>query len=196
MRRIICVTCLLIHLLSSVPAAEEEGLASWYGGKFQGRTTASGEVFDTNLLTAAHKELAFDTLVKVTNLRNEQSVIVRINDRGPFVEGRIIDLSRAAADAIGLVSMGVAPVKVEIVETPPPSSDLYSIQIGAYRQLANAMKVKERVERAGIAVTVKGADDGIHRVSIPEVHESKIEAMREILRQAGFPHCLVKRIYP
>jgi rare lipoprotein A len=86
------------------------GLASWYGEKFQGRRTASGERFDMNALTAAHPSLPFGTLVRVRNPRNGREIEVRINDRGPFTGGRIIDLSRAAADAIGLVQAGVGPV--------------------------------------------------------------------------------------
>lgn len=93
----------------------EEGMASWYGPGFAGRLTASGEIFDPNDLTAAHRTLPFGTRVRVTNLRNGRSVVVRINDRGPFKAGRVIDLSRAAAEAIGLVTAGVARVVVEPV---------------------------------------------------------------------------------
>jgi len=90
----------------------EQGMASWYGEKFHGRRTASGEPFDMNALTAAHKTLPFGTQVRVRHARTGREVVVRINDRGPHVRGRIIDLSRAAAAAIGLVQTGVAPVVV------------------------------------------------------------------------------------
>ncbi len=96
----------------------EVGYASYYSTEFKGRRTASGEIFDPMKLTAAHKKLPFGTLVKVTNLENHKSVIVRINDRGPFVKGRIIDLSYKAALKIGLVSKGVAKVKLEVVRWP------------------------------------------------------------------------------
>ena len=89
-----------------------EGMASWYGPGFAGRLTASGEVFDPNELTAAHKTLPFGTRLRVTHLRSGRSVVVRINDRGPFVGDRIIDLSRAAAEAIGLVGSGVGRVRL------------------------------------------------------------------------------------
>ena len=194
MRRIICI--LLIAFIFPVLASAEEGLASWYGGKFQGRQTASGEVFDTNLLTAAHKELAFGTIVRVTNLRNDQAVTVRINDRGPFVRGRIIDLSRAAAEAVDLVSMGVAPVKVEVLESPPRNLNLYGIQIGAYRQEENAVRAKDRIEQEGFTVALLETEDGIYRVTIPDVQESDIDPLRNILQEAGFPHCLVRRQTP
>jgi rare lipoprotein A len=101
-----------------IPAQQEQagedeiarGQASWYGGKFHGRRTASGERFDMNALTAAHPKLPFGTRVRVRNPRNGREVVVRINDRGPFTGGRIIDLSRAAAEAIGLIQAGVGPV--------------------------------------------------------------------------------------
>lgn len=91
----------------------QSGVASWYGGYFHGRTTANGEKYNQWAMTAAHKTLPFGTRVKVTNTRNGDSVIVRINDRGPFIAGRIIDLSKAAANDIGM--SGVAPVKVAIL---------------------------------------------------------------------------------
>jgi len=109
-----------------VPAAEAEerepfqrGIASWYGLPFHGRKTANGERFDMNALTAAHPSLPFGTRVKVRSLVNGREVIVRINDRGPFTPGRIIDLSHAAAKAIGLVGFGVKRVSLTLVEPDP-----------------------------------------------------------------------------
>jgi len=96
----------------------ERGMASWYGPGFAGRRTANGEVFDPSQLTAAHKELPFNTLVRVTNEDNGRSVVVRINDRGPFKPGRIIDLSRAGAEAIDMIGGGVARVTVEVLTLP------------------------------------------------------------------------------
>jgi len=94
----------------------EAGKASFYAMKFQSRQTASGERFDQSANTAAHKNLPFGTKVKVTNVKNGKSVIVRINDRGPFVRGRIIDLSRSAFSSIGNISAGVIDVKVEVID--------------------------------------------------------------------------------
>ncbi len=91
------------------------GPASWYGGKFHGRTTANGERYDMNEMTAAHRSLPFGTQVRVTNERNGRSVVVRINDRGPFVGNRVIDLSRGAAAAVGMVRSGVAPVRIDVL---------------------------------------------------------------------------------
>lgn len=103
---------------SSIPsnANASSGQASYYGQKFHGRTTANGERFDMHGLTAAHRTLPFGTRVRVTNSRNKQSVTVRINDRGPFTGGRVIDLSRSAASKIGMIKSGVAPVNIEILD--------------------------------------------------------------------------------
>ncbi|MDD2865874.1 MAG: septal ring lytic transglycosylase RlpA family protein [Candidatus Omnitrophica bacterium] len=91
------------------------GIASWYGRRFMGKKTASGEVFDPEKMTAAHRRLAMGTLVRVTNLKNGRQVMVRINDRGPYIPGRIIDLSRAAARTMDMIERGLAPVRMEIV---------------------------------------------------------------------------------
>ena len=93
------------------------GLASWYGKPFHGRTTASGERYDMNAMTAAHRTLAFGTRVRVVNLKNGKSVVVRINDRGPFVKGRIVDLSRRAADQLAFRQDGVTKVRVEVLKS-------------------------------------------------------------------------------
>ncbi len=95
--------------------ANRRGRASWYGRRFHGRRTASGETFNAYSHTAAHRSLPFGTRVRVTNLNNGRSVVVRINDRGPYSGGRIIDLSRAAAEAIGMLRTGTAPVRVEVL---------------------------------------------------------------------------------
>ena len=96
-----------------------KGMASWYGPGFNGKRTASGERFNQGKLTAAHKTLPFGTLVRVTNLQNARTVEVRINDRGPFVRGRIIDLSRGAAERLDMIRTGVVPVEVMILRLGP-----------------------------------------------------------------------------
>ena len=92
------------------------GIASWYGGRYHGRTTASGEVFDKYAPTAAHRTLPFGSWVQVTNLANGRSVTVKINDRGPFIDGRIIDVSRRVAENLGFINQGVARVRVQLVQ--------------------------------------------------------------------------------
>ncbi|OGI00058.1 MAG: hypothetical protein A2Y25_09100 [Candidatus Melainabacteria bacterium GWF2_37_15] len=93
----------------------ETGVASWYGGHFHGRRAADGSAYNMNKFTAAHKTLPFGSIVKVTNLRNNNSCVVKITDRGPFIEGRIIDLSRVAAEEIGMLGSGVSKVKIEVL---------------------------------------------------------------------------------
>jgi len=99
----------------------ELGLASWYGEERQGNTTASGEVFDMNSLTAAHRSLPIGTKLKVTNLKNNRSLVVTINDRGPFIATRILDVSKAAAFRLGFMASGLALVRAEIVSRPSGS---------------------------------------------------------------------------
>lgn len=108
--------CLLSSccLLGTPPRAAEYGLASYYGPEFHGKSTASGEIFDQHDLTCAHRDLPFGTRVRVTNTKNNRSVIVRVNDRGPWVRGRVIDLSYAAAKKIGMLGDGVVRVKIEV----------------------------------------------------------------------------------
>jgi len=96
-------------------AHQQVGVASWYGARFHGRTTASGEPYDMNAMTAAHPKLPFGTKVRVTNLDNGRSVVLRINDRGPFVKPRIIDVSRHAAEHLGFLGAGLAKVRVEVI---------------------------------------------------------------------------------
>jgi len=134
-----------------------EGIASWYGPKFHGKKTASGEVFDMYDLTAAHNTLPMGTFCVVTNLDTDESVTIRINDRGPFVKDRVIDLSYAAAKVIGMIETGTAPVHVEVLgseesvpgyetaSTPPPENYgeeveglTYTIQVGSFTDRANA----------------------------------------------------------
>ena len=94
------------------------GAASWYGPTFQGRTTANGELYDMTAFTAAHMTLPFGAMVRLINTRNGKSTVVRINDRGPFVEGREIDVSYQAAEKLGLVSRGVSKLRIELLEVP------------------------------------------------------------------------------
>lgn len=103
-------------LPGSGSAKIEQGMASYYGDEFQGKKTASGELYDREAYTCAHQTLAFGTRVRVTNLKNKKSVLVRVNDRGPWVKGRIIDLSYAAAKDLGMISDGIIKVKITILK--------------------------------------------------------------------------------
>ena len=182
------------------PGAREKGLASWYGRPYHGRRTASGEVYDMYGLTAAHRTLPFGTRVEVTRRDNGRSVIVRINDRGPFVKHRIIDLSYGAAKKIGLDVDGVAPVTLRVLapgerapdrakgegkrkETPPAERagphDCYWVQVGAFREHAHAAAVRDRLEDAGHHALVMEGPSGLERVRLgPFENRKDAEAAR------------------
>jgi rare lipoprotein A len=126
-------------------SAEETGVASWYGHPFDGRLTANGEIYDMEKMTAAHRTLPFGTVLRVHNQTNSQTTEVRINDRGPFVQGRIIDLSHAAAQAITMP--GVANVRLEIISMPRTRApDVFAVQIGSFSQRAGAEQLRKQME--------------------------------------------------
>lgn len=129
----------------------ETGLASWYGHPYDGRQAANGEIYDMETLVAAHRTLPFDAWVRVVNVTNDKSVEVRIIDRGPFVDGRIIDLSHAAAKAIDLIGPGVAQVRIEVIRMPELTAPtLFAVQVGAFRERANAQRIRAQMaERYG-----------------------------------------------
>ena len=133
------------------PVSTEVGLASWYGPPYAGRKGADGTVYDQNAMTAAHLTLPMGTMVRVTNLTTNQSVVVKITDRGPFVRGRIIDLSLAAAKATGVYRVGVAKVKVEAFPAPvrvnADPGGRWCVQIGAFTRESDAVKLKEDLLR-------------------------------------------------
>ena len=167
--------------------ASEVGMASWYGHPYHGRPAASGEIYDMEKLTAAHRTLDFGTWVNVRNLENGKSVKVRINDRGPFTEGRIIDLSHAAARAIGMLGNGTARVRVEILSHPGAliSGEFYGVQVGAFKNRSNAERLqKEMRGRYGAAqLVLRQGDIPLWRVVVGR--ESSLEganALAERLR--------------
>lgn len=131
----------------------EEGIASWYGPKFHGKLTANGEQYDMYGLTAAHRTLPFNTLVRVENKSNGKSVTVRINDRGPYAKNRIIDLSRRAASEIDMIGPGTAPVELFLVEGDLSSDratalnrPTYTVQLGSYRGEQQAFELSRKIE--------------------------------------------------
>lgn len=151
----------------------EEGNASWYGDPFNGRRASNGEVYDMHKLTAAHRTLPFNTMVRVTNLNNGKSTVVRITDRGPFVEGRIIDLSLAAAREIESVGPGVVPVRLEVL-TPgvDVTGGFFTVQVGAFRDPANAQRLRDRLSVSYSPIFIQQYDspDGLYyRVRVGKV---------------------------
>jgi rare lipoprotein A len=125
----------------------EQGIASWYGVPFHGRRAANGEVYDMNQPTAAHRTLPFGSIVRVSNLDNGRKTEVRITDRGPFVEGRIIDLSFEAARAVDMVGAGIARVRLELLSAGrlPAGAGNFTVQVGAFTQRGNAERLRDRL---------------------------------------------------
>ncbi len=180
------------------PGFYREGVASWYGHPFHGCPTASGEIYDMNGLTAANKELPLGTRVRVTNLENGRQVEVVINDRGPFVKNRIIDLSLGAARRLDLVRNGTARVRIEILKLPPRFSDSdrhpFAIQFAAYGNREKALELKEKLSRLNPGVfieTVNREDGPLYRVRLGWFR-TRVEARKEALRM-GRDEALVFR---
>ena len=151
----------------------EEGNASWYGEPFHGRRASNGEIYDMYKLTAAHRTLPFETMVRVTNLSNGKSTVVRITDRGPFIENRIIDLSLAAAREIDSVGPGVVPVRVEILSSGvDPTAGFFTVQVGAFRERANAERLRDRLSASYSPIFIQQYDspDGLfYRVRVGKI---------------------------
>ena len=173
------------------PGATEFGEASWYGIEERGRPTANGEPMDPGAMTAAHKTLPFGTVVEVTDRDTGNSVRVRINDRGPFSPGRIIDLSHEAARRLGIVARGVAPVSVTIVERAPAS--VFTVQTGAFRAASGAARLAEAIRAAGYPASVSETDGGVHRVRVGRYAErSEANRIRRELRTLGYDALVVQ----
>jgi rare lipoprotein A len=170
----------------------EEGNASWYGVPFHGRRASNGEVYDMYKLTAAHRTLPFETMVRVTNLNNGKSTVVRITDRGPFVDNRIIDLSLAAAREVDSVGPGVVPVRVEVLSPGvDPTSGFFTVQVGAFRDRANAERLRDRLSLNYSPIFIQQYDspDGVfYRVRVGKISgEEEARQFGEQLRsREGF----------
>lgn len=181
------------HVMDSADGYVEEGVASWYGEKFHGRRTSSGEEYDMYALTAAHTRLPLPTYVRVTNLENDRSVVLRVNDRGPFAHNRIIDLSYAAAHRLDVVDSGTARVRVEALSGDGGNEQIPSgrvrIQVGAFGESANARRLKDQLERQGIRPVQIQSDGGrrsVYRVQVgPLEGEDMIRRMMDRLTGAG-----------
>ena len=159
----------------------ETGIASWYGHPYHGRQAANGEIYDMETMTAAHRTLPFNTWVRVYDLDNNKTTEVRIIDRGPFVDGRIIDLSHAAAREIEMIGPGVAKVRIEVIKTPPEAAPgLFGVQVGAFRNRENAEGLRKRMaDRYGTARLLERAESpGLWRVLVGA--EASLEAANQL----------------
>jgi rare lipoprotein A len=165
----------------------ETGVASWYGRPYDGRPAANGEIYDMEKMTAAHRTLPFNTWVRVLDLDTSKSVDLRIIDRGPFVDGRIIDISHAAAQVIEMIGPGTARVRVEVIRLPEVIEGMgYAVQVGAFRDRRNAERVRAQMEeRYGTARLVpRAGNPEIWRVLVgSEPTESQASGLAERIRK-------------
>lgn len=201
---VMITSCGIVRETTVIPSEKGallgQGVASWYGPDFHGKATANGETYNMNDLTAAHRTLPFNTIVYVENLENGQNVVVRINDRGPYVDNRIIDLSRQAAREIDMIHSGIANVELFLIEegdrpitTQHTSSrETYTIQIASFEREQEAINHANsvsgsRVERVGIG------NNMVYRVyyGVYESREAALRAQRDL--QARGIHGFVKQ---
>lgn len=184
---------------SPVDAYSETGLASWYGRSFHGKRTSSGERFDMHAMTAAHKELPMNTVLKVKNLENGKEAVVRVNDRGPYAGKRIIDLSQSAAKALKLAKKGTARVEITVLSGPDgdhpaiydggpgafKATEQFFIQVGAFSRKHYAEKMQQRFEKSGYNVEIRqviGRKSTIYKVLVAAgtTHDKALVTERKI----------------
>ena len=190
----------------------ESGVASWYGPNFHGKKTANGEIFNMNLLTAAHKTLQLPSLVKVTNLENNRSLILRVNDRGPFVKNRIIDVSKKAASILGFQKNGTANVIVEYygrakiydrdgkiikqknkVSEKNEKSSFY-IKIGLFSEITNVEKIRSQLKNLG-KIKISKNQLGYKVLLGPFANKSYTARVLSNLKEKGFKDAVIENIY-
>jgi len=175
----------------------EEGNASWYGNPFHGRRSSNGEVYDMYKLTAAHRTLPFETMVRVTNLNNGKTTTVRITDRGPFVDNRIIDLSQAAAREIESIGPGVVPVRVEVLGNVDVTAGFFTVQVGAFHDRGNAERLRDRLNASYSPIFVQqydSSDGAFYRVRVGRISgQQEAHDFGEKLRTAeGFSPMVIR----
>ncbi len=194
--------CAIHPQLPPQPGKPQVGVASWYGPGFHGQLTSNGEVYDQHELTAAHPTLPLGTLVRVTNLDSGRSVDVRVNDRGPFVKGRAIDLSHAAAQRIGMLGPGTAPVRIDVLERPPGgfARVAYCVQVGAFREEEKARTLRadlvDQYERVYISAVLTRADR-VYRVRVgPYPDRADAERRAGELQRSGLAGIVAEEPQP
>lgn len=181
--------------------SEMTGIASWYGPKFHGKLTANGERFNTYSLTAAHKTLPLNSVVKVTSLVNGKEVIVRINDRGPYAKGRILDLSKAAAVRLNMLKDGTMPVKLEVLRLGDNkyqrySSTRYDIQVASFRDIEKAHALCNRLAKENVKAEISKRNVSgttVYRVEIHGLTYGMLHSQKLALHSVGIHDYLIKK---
>jgi rare lipoprotein A len=185
------------------PRVSQTGIASWYGPGFHGKATASGVVYNQHDLTAAHQTLPLGTRVLVTNLDNGRSIEVLINDRGPFAKARIIDLSYAAAESLGMIGPGTIPVRIEVVSSGADKISLikdsldYTLQLGSFSVLENARQLRDLVASKFSEVSIvplNTSTSTFYRVQLGKFStRSSAEEQARRVTQAGYPVVILEK---
>ena len=208
---------LALSSLSFASVYKSNAKASYYAEKFHGRKTANGEIFNMNAMTCAHKTLPFGTVLRVTNLGNNKSVDVRVNDRGPFVKGRELDLSKEAAKKIGMIKNGTANVRIEILgigndvyktsvakttsvekktvlkSQASDSAKIWDIQVGSFSNKENANRLAQNLLKEGFEDVYFQKTSSVVRVVIKNVADSELESVEKKLRSAGCFEYVLKK---
>jgi rare lipoprotein A len=179
------------------PGWSESGIASWYGNPYHGRATSSGEIYDMDQLTAAHRTLPYGAIVRVTNLTNQRKVEVRINDRGPFIDGRIIDVSRAAARSINLIGPGTARVRLDLLsyDRAPSTRASYAVQLGRFLSADDGERLRRQLGKhyTPIEVFPRPSAPGEFVVRLARVpSESEAREIVESIRRDWGPAFVVR----
>lgn len=176
--------------------AVQRGVASWYGGEFHGRRTASGKIYDMHDMTAAHRELPLGTLLEVRNLENGKAIRVEVTDRGPFAKGRLLDVSYAAAKELGMIQKGTARVELQILSlgggpSGPNTATRFSVQVGAFKNPDNALKLQQELK--ALRPDVELIQDGRwHKVRIGLFNSlSRAEEVKDELAKLGYSSAVV-----
>ena len=187
----------------TAPRVSQTGIASWYGPGFHGKTTASGIIYNQHDLTAAHQTLPLGTRVLVTNLDNGRSIEVLINDRGPFAKGRIIDLSYAAGESLGMIGPGTIPVRIEVIGSRADKISFikdsldYTLQLGSFSVLENARQLRDRVAAkfSDVAIVpLNTATSTFYRVQLGQFSSrSSAEEQARRVTQAGYSVVILEK---
>lgn len=174
----------------------QQGIASWYGKKFHGHLTSNGEVYDMYSMSAAHKTLPIPSYVKVTNRDNNKVAVVRVNDRGPFHPGRIIDLSYAAAYKLGVIATGTANVTIEHIQVQPDgNTQQFAIQVAASRHQARTTSLaKELSSKLSLNTFVEGSEGKFKLLLGPFDNYISTEKALEQIKSQGYPDAFIKKV--
>lgn len=201
MKKTIIAFLICFNLFAISLSAAETGIASWYTSDKPSALTANGDLFDPTALTAAHKTYKFGSIVEVKNLDNGKTIKVRINDRGPYIEGRVIDLTSAGAKELDFYNQGIANVELTLLSEPKEpetkyilgeETGWYTLQIGAYTNITSAYTVYQNIRSLGFKPSIEIINANTIRLSIKNVQKYKVAQIKEKLATIGISEVLQK----